>query len=157
MPTLAVGSSPIPRPRTRARRGQGFTLLELLLVVSIMALATAGVSVALRDPSETQLEREAERLAALLEGARAQSRAAGVPVRWRPTPRGFQFEGLAGGALPNAWLNADTRAYVAAPVLLGPEPLIPPQAVELSQLQHPERRLRVATDGLRPFAVQGLP
>lgn len=157
MPTLAVGSSPIPRPRTGARRSQGFTLLELLLVVSIMALATAGVSVALRDPSETQLEREAERLAALLEGARAQSRAAGVPARWRPTPRGFQFEGLAGGGLPNAWLNADTRAYVAAPVLLGPEPLIPPQAVVLSQLQHPERRLRVATDGLRPFAVQGLP
>ena len=145
------------RPRTGGLRTLGFTLLELLLVVSIMALATAGVSLALRDPSETQLEREAERLAALLDGARAQSRAAGVPVRWRVTDRGFQFEGLVGSGLPNTWLDANTRAYVRTPLLLGPEPLIPPQAVVLSQFNHPERRLQVATDGLRPFAVQGLP
>ena len=40
----------------------GFTLLELLVVISIMALATAGVSLAIRDGGERQLEREAERL-----------------------------------------------------------------------------------------------
>ena len=38
---------------------RGFTLLELMVVVAIMALATAGVSLALRDSSATQLEQEA--------------------------------------------------------------------------------------------------
>lgn len=136
----------------------GFTLLELLLVISIMALATAGVSLSMRDPSETQLAREADRLAALLESARAKSRAAGVPVRWRPVASGFRFEGLpASAALPTQWLSTDTRAFTSAPLLLGPEPLIAPQAVVLSQSGHPERRLQVATDGLRPFSVRGAP
>ena len=140
------------------RKNWGFTLIELLLVISIMALATAGVSLVLRDPSETQLEREADRLAALLEGARAQSRAAGVPVRWRLAPNGFHFDGLpASSTLPTQWLDPNTRAFVPAPLLLGPEPLIPPQTVVLSQASHPERRLQVATDGLRPFAVQAAP
>lgn len=123
-----------------------------------MAVATAGVTLVLRDPSETQLEREAERLAALLEGARARSRAAGVPAYWQPVANGFRFKGLSpNNPLPTQWLDADTRAFVQAPVLLGPEPLIPPQVVVLSQATHPERRLRVATDGLRPFAVQAAP
>mgnify|MGYP003620647923 FL=1 len=89
--------------RSRAAAQRGFTLLELLVVISIMALATAGVGLAMRDGGQTQLEREAARLAALLESARAQSRAGGIPVRWRALPGGFRFEGLprsAQAALP---------------------------------------------------------
>lgn len=135
---------------------RGFTLLELLVVISIMALATAGVTLVLRDPSETQLEREAERLAALLEGARARSRAAGVPASWEPVANGFRFKGLGrDNPWPTQWLDVDTRAFVRAPLLLGPEPMIPPQSVVLSQATHPERRLQISTDGLRPFKVQG--
>ena len=52
-------------------RARGFTLLELLVVLSIMALATVGVGLAMRDGTQAQLERDAERLAALLESARA--------------------------------------------------------------------------------------
>ena len=70
------------------------------MVVAIMALATAGVSLAMRDSAQTQLEREAQRLAALLESARAQSRASGVPVRWQPTETGFRFDGLPPENLP---------------------------------------------------------
>ena len=62
MPTSAAGSSAVPLSAAK-----GFTLLELLVVVAIIALATAGVSFALRDSQATQLEREAQRLAALLE------------------------------------------------------------------------------------------
>ena len=90
---LAAGS-----PELRPRRNAGFTVLELLIVVAIVAMASAGVTLSLRDGKEVQLEREAERLVALLEAARARSqlrRAFGLMVwmrrsspssGWTPTP-----------------------------------------------------------------------
>lgn len=144
------------------RRSHGFTLLELLLVLSIVALATAGATLSLRDASATRLEREALRLSALLEAARAQSRTSGAPVIWRALPQGFEFVGLptraqAPDALrgPRTWLDPNTRAEVVQPtgaqtLLLGPEPLIGAQSLEL---RLGERRLRLASDGLGPFAV----
>ncbi len=124
------------------------------MVVAIIAIGTAGVSLALRDAAGSGLEREAQRLAALLESGRAQSRATGVPVRWHTTPQGFEFEGLPTGALPNHWLGGDTTVSGTNTLQLGPEPLIDPQAVVLGSASQPGRALRVATDGLRPFAVQ---
>ncbi|HCX81341.1 MAG: type II secretion system protein GspH [Curvibacter sp. RIFCSPHIGHO2_12_FULL_63_18] len=136
------------------RRPQGFTLLELLLVVAIVGMASAGVAFALRDAGQSRLDREAQRLAALLEGARAQSRSRGVPVRWRSAAPGFVFEGLpTAAALPTAWDYPETAAYSASPVVLGPEPVIGPQQIRLWQQNAPERSLWVSTDGLRPFTV----
>lgn len=149
MQTLAVGN-----------KQRGFTLLELLVVVSIMALATAGVGLALRDTGGAQLEREAERLAALLESGRAQSRASGVPVRWQAVAGGFRFEGIrrmAGAEPPTQWLDAGTSVRGPDTLILGPEPLIGPQHITLVQRNYPESALRVATDGLRPFSVQAIP
>ena len=37
--------------------------------------------------------------------------------------------------------------------MLGPEPIIGRQEVVLASAAAPERSLRIATDGLRPFAV----
>lgn len=152
---------------------RGFTLLELLVVLAIVALATAGVGLAMRDGTQTQLEREALRLSALLESARAQSQLSGLPVRWQVTPDGFRFTGLSSDsanelALERSWLNVDTRANVdvaseprapnaATVLLLGPEPIIEPQSLQLYNVSQPEQRLRLATDGLRPFAVQLTP
>ncbi|MFZ4285995.1 prepilin-type N-terminal cleavage/methylation domain-containing protein [Variovorax sp. HJSM1_2] len=138
--------------RTIART-RGFTLLELMVVVAIVALASAGVGLAIRDNSQTLLTRDADRLAALLDAARAQSRASGVPVRWRVLPEGFRFEGLAGGNPPSQWLAADTVATPGAVLVLGPEPIIAPQEVRLASAQQPGQILRVATDGVRPFKV----
>jgi general secretion pathway protein H len=142
------------RPAPPPIRVGGFTLLELLVVVAIIAIASAGVSFALRDSADTQLEREAQRLAALLESARAQSRTSGRPVQWRAIPGGFRFEGLPPEALPEQWLEPGTEVLGAGVLQLGPEPIIGRQQVVLGSSALPGRSLSIATDGLRPFAVR---
>jgi general secretion pathway protein H len=156
MPTSAPGSS----QRSRASRrpllrwlAAGFTLIELLVVISIVAIASAGVAFAIRDAGGAPLDREAQRLAALLESARARSRVSGQPVRWLATEEGFSFQGLPRDALPQRWLDPNTRVVGTPLLVLGPEPVIGPQAVVLTLADHPDRTVRIATDGLRPFAV----
>lgn len=155
MPTSAPGSRSTPPGRRAAllRRLAGFTLLELLVVISIIAIASAGISFAVRDAAGAPLEREAQRLAALLESARARSRLSGQPVRWVALDDGFRFEGLPRDALPERWLSDSTRVVGRGVLVLGPEPVIGPQAIELASAEDPERSVRIATDGLRPFNV----
>jgi general secretion pathway protein H len=155
MQTLVAGNKPARGPWL-AKPARGFTLLELLVVIALIAIATAGASLALRDSADSALDRDAQRLAALLESARAQARASELTVVWRTQASGFVFDGLPTPGLPRQWLAPTTRAS-AAPILLGPEPLIPPQSIALSSSTRPDRRLWVVTDGLRPFAVQNSP
>lgn len=158
MPISARGNrSPSTLIPGRAKRPLatqvGFTLLELLVVISIMAIAAAGVSFALRDTASVQLDREAQRLAAMLESARAQSRLSGVPVRWRVVQGGFRFEGLPQQDREQPWLANTTQVLGPSVLVLGPEPIIDPQAVVLTSAAQPQRSLRVVTDGVHPFTV----
>lgn len=139
--------------RRRGLRAAGFTLIELLVVVAIIAIASAGVVFALRDGNTASLDREAQRLSALLESARARSRLSGQPVRWVADEHGFHFEGLPRDALPHEWLQDDTQVVGGRVLVLGPDPVIGPQSVVLASADHPEHSVRVATDGVRPFAV----
>lgn len=153
---IAPGPGPLREASSRcsaSRRQRGFTLIELLVVVAIIAIGSAGVVFAMRDGAAIQLEREAQRLAALLESARAQSRASGQAVRWRVAESGFRFEGVAKGSLPEHWLTEGTQAVGSPVLLLGPEPIIGPQEVVIEAAGQRGRTFRVATDGLRPFAV----
>ena len=169
MPTSAAGNSRTgaPRrnrfPRRHTRPASGFTLLELIVVIAIIAMATAAVSFAIRDTSAAKLDREADRLAALLESARAQSRASGIVVRWRPVEGSFVFDGLPPGALPSGWAAEGITAQAAlsngtpVPALqLGPDPIIAAQQVMLHSAGPPARALRIATDGVRPFTVSAV-
>lgn len=163
MPTSAPGSSrpdgPLAPRRRRAlfhSRG-GFTLIELMVVMAVIAIGAAVVTFALRDPAATRLEREAQRLAALLEIARAESRATGVPALWIPSPAGepsasFRFVGLrAGSRLPETWLDDGVRAEVAGGrVVLGPDAILPPQRIVLAL---GEQRMEIASDGLGAFST----
>jgi general secretion pathway protein H len=138
------------------RASHGFTLIELLVVIALIAIGTAAVSFSLRDTAETILERDAERLAALFESARARSRASGVPVKWHPqavnnsgTPSAFVFEGLPPQTLSEQWPQIQVASN--ALVVLGPDPIIGPQSVAL---RVKDLQLWVSTDGLRPFSVK---
>lgn len=150
MPTSAPGNK---------RRSTGFTLIELLVVVALIAIASATLGLALRDPAQTQLEQEAERLATLLETARSEARAGGLTVRWAPLPAAnadehFRFSGLPPSLkLPARWLHEPPAVELengASALLLGPEPLLPAQGLRLRRGEH---ALRLASDGLRPFEV----
>ncbi|HET7528327.1 MAG TPA: prepilin-type N-terminal cleavage/methylation domain-containing protein [Burkholderiaceae bacterium] len=150
-PTSAPGSNRTPRRRA----ARGFTLIELMVVMALVAVAVGLVTLTLRDPASAQLDREAVRLAALLESARAQSRSSGVPLRFelptQPGDTGFRFVGMmTGDPMPTQWLGEGVSAEIigGGALTLGPEPLIGPQRIVL---RLGERNLTLATDGVGPF------
>jgi len=138
------------------RHGQrGLTLIEILVVMAIVALGTGALVWSLRDNASQQLDEEAQRLSALLEAGRAQSRTSGVAWRWRSNETGFVIETLPPGlaaSKTHAWLYPQTRAS-ATTLWLGPEPILPPQSVVLTQGDGSRGSVRVASDGLRAFGT----
>jgi general secretion pathway protein H len=143
------------------QRQRGLTLLELLVVLAIIGFSVAGVSLSLRDSSQTQLEREAQRLVAILEAARAQSRTSGVALVWQASPEGFviQSNNKSLAARPETWLAAGTQATLSTTtgnmVVLGPEPILAPIRITLSAAttNTSTASLNIGTDGLQPFRV----
>lgn len=134
-------------------------MVELLIVLMLVAMASGLAGLALRDTSEARLDREAVRLSALLEAARAESRASGLAVRFElssasnASGEAFRFSGLPVGVLPaGRWLEPAMQAQIvgARAVVLGPEPIIGAQRVVL-WLDGRQRTL--VTDGLAPFTV----
>ena len=168
-------SAPGSRRGSADAAARGFTLIELLLVLLLIAMVSGLASLALRDGGQARLEREALRLAALLEAGRAEARASGVAVRFEligsnpgstplaappgidPATLAFRFVGLPPDLLPpGAWLEREVHGRIvgASALRLGPEPLIGEQRIVLSL---GDRQVVLATDGLGPFQVQEPP
>lgn len=130
-----------------------------MVVIALLAIAVGMATLSLRDADSSKLDEEGARLSALLEGARARSRAGGLDVRWVPLAdkAGFQFLGLSEGIkLPEGWLDERTRAVVvgATALQLGPEPVIGAQKV---LLRLGNAQLMLATDGMGPFGPVPVP
>ncbi len=144
------------RPASHLRTQRGLTLLELLMVLTVAAMATAAVSLSLRDPDQRALQREGERLAALLESGRAWSRSSGQVLRWTAGPEGFAFEGHTPKRAAEPWQTPGievqwTQVAQTQALVLGPEPIIAPQAITLRLRQ---QQLTLSSDGLRAFEVR---
>ena len=146
------------------------------MVLLLIALVSGLAGLALRDGGQARLERDAQRLAALLEAGRAEARASGVAVRFElmdanPADPGNALAGSAAGVAaaptyrfvglppemlpPGHWLDAELRARIdgARALRLGPEPMIGAQRIVLSLGAH---QLVLATDGLAPFSVESV-
>ena len=153
---LTTGPGGLPR-----RGGAGFTLIEVMVVMALIAIAVGVASLTLRDSRSTRLDREAARLSALLETARAEARVAALPVRFVLTPgnteQQFSFTGLpASRTMPTRWLDDEVVAQIGddrAAVVLGPEALIGRQRV---LLRIDDLRVEIGTDGLQPFTVRSV-
>ena len=91
MPTSAAGSSVATAAGGRGAGPRGFTLVELLVVLLVMALLTGLTALALPRSGQDSMQREAERLAALLDAARQQAAARGEPLAWAPGAAGYTF------------------------------------------------------------------
>jgi general secretion pathway protein H len=141
-----------PSPQT------GFTLVELLMVLALIATCTTLLTLSLPEADHTRLQRDAQRLAAQLDAARAQSRASGQALWWQPTANGYRFlrqtrmDSPPRTTTQNPWLDPEVRMTQGPEsMLLGPEPVI--QAYQL-ELTRGNQRLRLASDGVGPFGVQ---
>lgn len=89
MPTSAAGNS-----RCAAGDGRGaggFTLLEMLVALVIVGMVTALAAFALPPSQNAQMQREAQRLAALFDAARQYAAQTGVPLAWASGPGGYAF------------------------------------------------------------------
>lgn len=135
------------------RKQRGFTLIELLVVVTLLAVASTAAVLAMPSPARKQLDEEALRMATLMEIARAQSRASGLPVFLRVKEHGFEFDGSSAvRKMSGRWLHEGTTASPQV-LQLGPEPVIAAQTLHLAGAD--AQQVVLATDGVLPFVVQG--
>ena len=72
-------------------RSEGFSLVELMVVVCILAVLSAAFVVGVTPTEAARAEREARRLAALLELAAAEARASGEMLAWSAERSGYSF------------------------------------------------------------------
>jgi len=106
MPILETGiSGSSPLHATRARSA-GFTLIELMIVVFIIGLITAAVVVTIgSERRDTELDKEAQRLEALIEYVREQAELQTRDYGFRSNNHAYEF--MVFDVLQNKWRPVD--------------------------------------------------
>ena len=106
MPTLATGTS-VNNTRSAAHaRSAGFTLVEIMIVVFIIGLITAAAVITFGgEQRDTELDREAQRLDALIDYVREQAELQTRDYGLRINNTGYSF--VVFDVLQNQWRTAD--------------------------------------------------
>lgn len=132
------------------REQKGFTLIELMVVAALLSILAGAASVALQALPKP-VEKDAQRLAAVLDAQRAKSRSTGQPIFFKS--QGNSYRVHRGSAVTSERLSAGTT-LAPADIKLGPEPVIEPQRVVLTDASGNAHA--VITDGVRPFYVESV-
>ncbi|WP_148715300.1 GspH/FimT family pseudopilin [Chitinolyticbacter meiyuanensis] len=111
---------------------RGFTLIEILVALALVGIIL-GLALLRFDPSDNQtLDRESQRLALLLEGARDEAIASGRALAWSSDGGGYQF-----------WLLDDRNTWQALPNHDTLKPRELPDAVRVSAIVVDGRDVRL--------------
>lgn len=137
MPTLATGISVSNTLGTSRARSTGFTLIELMLVVFIIGLISAAAVITFGgDRRDTELDREAERLDALLDYVREQAELQTRDYGLRVNDLGYSF--VVFNVLSNQWQEPDEDDALRARKF--PEGIEPQMVVEGRQIVLDQRK-----------------
>jgi general secretion pathway protein H len=106
MPTLATGTSGSNSMRASRAQSQGFTLIELMVVVFIIGLVTSAAIITFGgDRRDTELDKEAERINALLDYAREQAELQTRDYGIRINDHAYSF--VVFDVIQNQWRTSD--------------------------------------------------
>jgi general secretion pathway protein H len=148
---------------------RGFTLIEVMVVLALLGMATGLVALAWPTDPHRALQRDAERVAAVLQAQRVLSRSTGQPRWWQVQGGELWVHAADTGPLPVLRLRPqDPRVHWRSALdgqrhSLGPEPIVPGQTLQVWRNRNGSPAeagmaagswVLVATDGVRPFAVQ---
>lgn len=157
-------------PRRPYRAASGFTLLELLVVVVIAGITLGLVSLNAMPSERQSLQREAQRIALLMQSARDEAIVRNQPIAFEATQEGYRFLVRDNGE----WRPMDRDALLrqrsfdrppvalsvtpapaddAAPmrIVFGREPVDRPFVLTLA---HDDTRVEIRADGIGHFVAE---
>ncbi|GAB7128104.1 hypothetical protein JCM19000A_26110 [Silvimonas sp. JCM 19000] len=131
-------------------RALGFTLIEILVAIAVIGIILGLAAVKLGQSDGQIAEREAQRLAAVLEDARDEAISGGHSVGWSSDGRGYQFWIQDGNGDWQAIPNHEVLKPYQLPDILK----VSAQSVNLREQRLGERIVFDSTGVNQPFTIE---